>query len=33
MHLAYDSGKGACYYVIKYYDIDLDNDIFVKTKI
>ena len=28
-HLAYDSSKGACYYVSKYYDRNVDNDIFV----
>ena len=32
-HLAYENGKGASYYVSKYYDRDVDNDIFVKTKI
>ena len=26
-HLAYDSSKGACYYVSKYYDRNIDNDI------
>ena len=30
-HLAYDSSKGACYYVSKYYDRNVDNDIFVRT--
>ncbi len=30
-HLAFDSSKGACYYVSKYYDRNVDNDIFVKT--
>ena len=30
-HLSYDSSKGACYYVSKYYDRNIDNDIFVKT--
>ena len=28
-HLAYDSSKGACYYVSKFYDRNVDNDIFV----
>ena len=32
-HLAYDSSKGACYYVSKYYDRNVDNDIFVRSKI
>ena len=31
-HLAYESSKGACYYVSKFYDRNLDNDIFVRTK-
>ena len=32
-HLEYDNSKGACYYVSKYYDRNVDNDIFVRTKI
>ena len=31
-HLAYDSSKGACYYVSKYYNRNVDNDIFLRTK-
>ena len=29
----YDNTKGACYYVSKYYERNVDNDIFVRTKI
>ena len=28
-HLTYDGSKGARYYVNKYYDRNIDNDIFV----